>query len=84
MKRTNLILLSLLFMSIVLIAGCQQQLPRYREQASPAARPVTSILPSSQAQLSQQAVDALMEAQLAQIVDQQTTDLSQLEQELLI
>ena len=87
MKAINkLTILASMLLLVIFISGCveQQYTREYREPAQPA----TSIQPlqpsqtvGQQRQASQQS-DTLMESQLEQLTDQDSTDLALLEQEL--
>lgn len=84
MKKTAVILFALSFVFILFIAGCAQRPARNIVSNERDYAPSTTI--SSQAiaqQSSPQAVDATIDAQLSQLINQET-DLTQLERELII
>jgi ABC-type transporter MlaC component len=84
MKKATIAIATTLLVFVIFIAGCVKQ-PTREIVRQPDYRPSTTI-PSQQAiaqQSSPQAVDATIDAQLSQLIDQET-DLAQLERELVI
>ena len=83
MKNTAVILFALSFVFIIFIAGCAKQ-PTREIVGKNDYLPSTTITSQAIAQQSSpQAVDATIDAQLSQLIDQET-DLAQLERELVI
>ena len=82
MQKQFYILSAFFLVLILLISGCQQlQLNRAREQViTQPASIATTISPGS----SQASADALIEAQLEEISQKGSSDIAQLEKELLI
>lgn len=82
MKSYKLTAIAVSFVFLIFLTGCAPQVEQRRTQETPPT-PATSVLqPSSAVQQTAQA-DALMEAELDKILEEQTDDLEQLEASLL-
>lgn len=83
MKKTSIAIAVTLLVFVIFIAGCAKQ-PTREFAGQPEYQPSTIVPAQAVAQQSSQgAVDATIDAQLSQLVDQET-DLAQLERELVI